>query len=61
MKEEHVLLSERFEISAPANVSLENGRSAFNALRDFAEQNNLQDLTLDDIHVEIQLARNNKA
>ena len=38
----------------------ENG-DAFNALRHSAEQNNLQDLSLNDINTEIQFARNNKA
>ena len=50
-----------FEICASTSVSLEDGRSAFNALRHSAEQNNLQDLSLDDINTEIQFARNNKA
>ena len=46
-----------FEISAPANVSLEDGRAAFNALRLSAKQNNLEELSLDDINAEIQLVR----
>ena len=50
-----------FEICASTSVSLEDGRSAFNALRHSAEQNNLQDLSLNDINTEIQFARNNKA
>ena len=50
-----------FEICASTSVSLEDGRSAFNALRYSAEQNNLQNLSLDDINTEIQFARNNKA
>ncbi len=50
-----------FEISASTGVSLEDGRSAFNALRKSAEQNNLQDLSLDEINAEIQLTRNSKA
>ena len=50
-----------FEISAQSSISLEDGRAAFNALRRSAEQNNLQELSLDDINAEIQLARNSKA
>jgi len=50
-----------FEISAQSSISLEDGRVAFNALRRSAEQNNLQELSLDDINAEIQLARNSKA
>ena len=42
-----------FEICASTSVSLEDGRSAFNALRHSAEQNNLQDLSLNDINTEI--------
>lgn len=61
----HVRLSENvkspFEISAQSSISLEDGRAAFNALRRSAEQNNLQELSLDDINAEIQLARNSKA
>lgn len=49
-----------FEISAPANVSLEDGRAAFNALRLSAKQNNLEELSLDDINAEIQLVRSNR-
>ena len=44
-----------------SSISLEDGRAAFNALRRSAEQNNLQELSLDDINAEIQLARNSKA
>ena len=51
----------QIEICASTSVSLEDGRSAFNALRHSAEQNNLQDLSLNDINTEIQFARNNKA
>lgn len=50
-----------FEIAAPSAVSLEEGRSAFNALRLSAKENNLQDLSLDEINAEIKLARANKA
>ena len=50
-----------FEISAQSSICLEDGRAAFNALRRSAEQNNLQELSLDDINAEIQLARNSKA
>ena len=49
-----------FEISAQSSISLEDGRAAFDALRRSAEQNNLQELSLDDINAEIQLARNSK-
>ena len=49
-----------FEITAPPTTSLEDGRFAFNELRRSAKQNNLQDLSLEDINYEIQLARNNK-
>lgn len=49
-----------FEISAQSSISLEDGRAAFDALRRSAEQNNLQELSLNDINAEIQLARNSK-
>lgn len=49
-----------FEISAQSSISLEDGRAAFDALRRSAEQNNLQELSLDDINAEIQLAHNSK-
>lgn len=49
-----------FEISAQSSISLEDGRAAFDALRRSAEQNNLQELSLDDINAEIQLACNSK-
>lgn len=50
-----------FEITATSTASLEDGRAAFNALRLSAWQNNLQDLSLDDINKEIQLSRKNRA
>lgn len=50
-----------FEITATPTASLEDGRAAFNALRLSAWQNNLQDLSLDDINEEIQLSRKNRA
>ena len=49
-----------FEISKQSSISLEDGRAAFDALRRSAEQNNLQELSLDDINAEIQLAHNSK-
>ncbi len=49
-----------FEISTQSSISLEDGRAAFDGLRRSAEQNNLQELSLDDINAEIQLARNSK-
>lgn len=50
-----------FEITATPTVSLEDGRAAFNALRLSAWQNNLQNLSLNDINEEIQLSRENRA
>ena len=49
-----------FEISIQSSISLEDGRAAFDALRRSAEQNNLQEVSLDDINAEIQLAHNSK-
>ena len=54
-------LCKEFGMNASTGVSLEDGRSAFNALRKSAEQNDLQDLSLDEINAEIQLTRNSKA
>ena len=47
-----------FEITAPEKkVSREEGLKAFYALRKSAEENNLQDMTLDEINAEIEAAR----
>lgn len=45
-----------FEITAP-EISREEGLKAFYALRKSAEENNLQDMTLDEINAEIEAAR----
>ncbi len=47
-----------FEISAPEkSITREDGLKAFMALRKCAEENGLQDMTLDDINKEINAAR----
>ena len=46
-----------FEISAPSSITLEEGRAAFLNLRQAAKENDLQDMTLDEINAEIQQAR----
>ena len=47
-----------FEITAPEKtVSRAEGLKAFYALRKSAEENNLQDMTLDEINAEIEAAR----
>ena len=47
-----------FEITAPEKtVSREEGLKAFYDLRKSAEENNLQDMTLDEINAEIEAAR----
>ena len=47
-----------FEITAPEkSVSREEGLRAFYALRKSADENNLQDMTLDEINSEIDAAR----
>lgn len=47
-----------FEISAPEKtVSREDGLKAFMALRKSAEENGLQDMTLDEINAEINASR----
>ena len=46
-----------FEISAPSTITLEEGRVAFLNLRQSAKENNLQDMTLDEINAEIADAR----
>ena len=48
-----------FEISAPSTVTLEEGRVAFLNLRQSAKENGLQNMTLEEINAEIQLAREN--
>lgn len=48
-----------FEIYAPEHlVTREKAMEAFKALRDEADKNRLQDMTLDEINEEIRLARN---
>ena len=46
-----------FEISAPTPITLEEGRTAFLNLRQSAKENNLQEMSLDEINAEIQLPR----
>jgi len=46
-----------FEVTAPSKVSLEEGRNAFYLLRKEAEQNGIQDMSLDDINEEISDVR----
>lgn len=56
----HTVVRERkipFEITAPSKITLEEGRAAFLNLRQSAKENDLQDMTLDEINAEIQLAR----
>ena len=52
------VLKNQFEISAPSKITLEEGGDAFLNLRQSAKENDLQDMTLDEINAEIQLARN---
>ena len=49
-----------FEISAPANHTREQAISAFWEMRKIAENNRLQDMTLDDINAEIEAVRTEK-
>lgn len=51
-----------FEISAPSEQqsSLKDGYNAFLALRQSAEENGIQDLTLEEINEEIRLSREGK-
>ncbi len=49
-----------FEISASPSISLENGRSAFHELRHSAKENQLQDLSPEEINAEIQQSRGSK-
>ena len=46
-----------FELTLPADVSLEEGKNAFRALREEAQQKGLQDMSLDEINEEIAAAR----
>ena len=45
------------DITASKRASLEDGRTAFLNLRQSAKENDLQDITLNEINAEIQLAR----
>lgn len=47
-----------FEISAPeSNITRESAMQAFNALRKEAQDNGINDMTLDEINDEIRLSR----
>lgn len=49
-----------FEISAPKKVSLNEGLAAFYQLREEAQKNGLQDMSLDEINAEIAAVRSGK-
>lgn len=56
----HTVVRERripFEISVSPTTTLDEGRFAFQNLRQSAQDSNLQDMTLDEINAEIQLVR----
>ena len=46
-----------FEVSAPSKISLEEGLHAFYRLREEANANGIQDMTLDEINAEIGAVR----
>lgn len=46
-----------FEISSPADNTRENAKAAFWKMRSIAAENNLQDMTLDEINAEIEATR----
>ena len=49
-----------FEISAPADTTRDDAIAAFWEMRKIAEENGLQDMTLDDINAEIEAVRSGK-
>ena len=49
-----------FEISAPADTTRDDAIEAFWEMRKIAEENGLQDMTLDDINAEIEAVRSGK-
>lgn len=49
-----------FEISSPANTIRDDAISAFWEMRKIAEENGLQDMTLDEINAEIEAVRSRK-
>ncbi len=50
-----------FEIQAPNKITHSIGLEAFMALREEAKQNNIQDMSLDEINEEIKQARQEKS
>ena len=49
-----------FKISAPADTTRDDAIEAFWKMRKIAEENGLQDMTLDDINAEIEAVRSGK-
>ena len=49
-----------FEISSPADTTREDAKAAFWKMRSIAAENDLQDMTLDEINSEIEAVRSGK-
>ena len=49
-----------FEISSPADTTRDNAIYTFHEMRKIAEENGLQDMTLDEINTEIEAVRARK-